>query len=188
LLFHHSLGLTPGCLSLAEDLRAAGHTVHTPDLYEGKTFTDLTLGVGHAQEVGFDMILERGRLAAESLPNEIVYAGISLGVLPAQMLAQTRSGAAGALLVSSAVPTSEFGGAWPDGVPLQIHMMGDDPIVRDEGDLDVARELAENVDAAELFVYPGEKHLFVDDSLPDHDESAASLFKERVLSFLPQVP
>jgi dienelactone hydrolase len=184
LLFHHALGLTAGCRSFGDELRAAGHTVHTPDLYEGKTFTDLTQGVGYAQEVGFDKILECGQQAAGGLPSEIVYAGFSLGVLPAQMLAQTRPGARGAVLVSSAVPTSEFGGTWPDGVPLQIHMMQDDPIVRDEGDLDVARQLAVSIDGAELFVYPGEKHLFVDDSLPDYDESAATLLKQRVLGFL----
>jgi dienelactone hydrolase len=134
--------------------------------------------------VGFDKILERGKKAAENLPNEIVYAGFSLGVMPAQMLAQTRTGALGAVFVSSAVPTSEFGGEWPDGVGLQIHMMGDDPIVRDEGDLDVARQLAESIDGAELFVYSGEKHLFVDDGLPDYDESASTELKQRVLGFL----
>jgi dienelactone hydrolase len=186
LLFHHAQGLTPGCLSFAEGLRAAGHTVHTPDLYEGKTFADLDTGVGHAQEIGFDKILERGRLAAESLPYEIVYAGFSLGVMPAQMLAQTRQGSTGALLVSSAVPISEFG-TWPEGVSLQIHMMEDDPIVRDEGDLDVAREMVENVDGAELFVYPGDKHLFVDASLPDYDEGAAASLEQRVLAFLGEV-
>jgi dienelactone hydrolase len=184
LLFHHVLGLTSGVRSFADELRAAGHTVQTPDLYEGKTFTDLSEGSGYVQEVGFDVILERGQQAAEGLPNEIVYAGFSLGVLPAQMLAQTRPGAGGALLVSSAVPTSEFGGEWPDGVGLQIHMMADDPIVRDEGDLDVARQLAESIDGAELFVYPGEKHLFVDDTLPDYDEGATTLLKQRVLGFL----
>jgi dienelactone hydrolase len=104
--------------------------------------------------------------------------------MPAQMLAQTRPGARGAVLVSSAVPASEFGGTSPDGIPLQIHMMEDDAIVRDEGDLDVARQLAETVEGGELYVYPGDKHLFIDDSIPDYDEAAATLVKERVLSFV----
>ena len=125
-LFHHAQGQTLGFSAFADQLRAAGHTVHTPDLYDGKTFAALDDGVGYAQEVGFDTIVERGRLAAESLPNELVYAGFSLGVMPAQMLAQTRPGAKGALLLSAALPTSEFGGSWPQGVPLQIHMMEDD--------------------------------------------------------------
>ena len=184
LLFHHALGLTPGCLSFADELRAAGHIVHSPDLYEGRTFDDVDAGVGYAQQVGFDTISERARLAAEGVPNELVYAGLSLGVMPAQRLVQTRPGARGALLISAAVPPSEFGGDWPQGVPLQIHMMEDDEFVRDEGDLDVARHLVETIDGAALFLYPGDKHLFFDDSLPDYDDVAATEFKQEVLSFL----
>lgn len=183
LLFHHAHGLTTGCLSFAEDLRAAGHEVHTPDLYDGKTFTELDGGIGYAKEVGFGAILERGRLAAESLPNELVYAGFSLGVLPAQLLAQTRAGARGALFFHAAMPPSEFGGDWPDAVPLQIHIMEADQWAL-EGDLDAARELDETVESAELFLYPGDRHLFADSSLPDYDESAAALLKQRALAFL----
>ena len=186
LLFHHAHGLTAGVLSFADELRAAGHVVHAPDLYDGKTFADLDDGVGYAREVGFDTIGERGRLAAEGLPNEIVYAGFSLGAMPAQMLAQTRSGAKGALLFHSAIPPTEFGGPWPQGVPLQIHLMEADEWAL-EGDLDAARELDETVESAELFLYPGDRHLFADNSLPDYDESAATLLKQRVLSFLDNV-
>jgi dienelactone hydrolase len=186
LLFHHAHGLTSGCLSFADELRAAGHVVHVPDLYDGKTFADLDDGVGYAREVGFDTIGERGRLAAEGLPNEIVYAGFSLGAMPAQMLAQTRPGAKGALLFHGCVPPSEFGGPWPQGVPLQIHLMEADEWAL-EGDLDAARELDETVESAELFLYPGDRHLFADDSLPDYDESAATLLKQRVLSFLDSI-
>ena len=182
LLFHHAQGQTPGFLAFADELGASGHTVHTPDLYEGSTFAALDEGVGYAKQVGFDTIAERGRLAAESLPNELVYAGFSLGVMPAQMLAQTRPGAKGALFFSAAFPTSEFGGSWPQGVPLQIHMMEEDEWAVE--DLPAARELVETVDGAELFLYPGDRHLFADNSLPDYDESAARLLKQRVLSFL----
>ena len=182
-LFHHAQGLTPGCVSFADALRAAGHVVHTPDLYEGRTFAELTDGMAYAREAGFGTIMERGRLAAESLPAEIVYAGMSLGAMPAQMLAQTRPGAEGALLLHAAVPLSEFGGAWPEGVPLQIHTMEDDEL----GDVDVARELAETVEGAEVFLYPGDRHLFTDDSLPDYDEAAAALVRQRALGFLDAV-
>ena len=159
-----------------------GHVVHAPDLYDGKTFIDLDEGVGYAQQVGFETIAERGRLAADGLPNELVYAGFSLGVLPAQMLAQTRPGARGALLFHAAFPASEFGGPWPAGVPLQIHMMEDDEWAVE--DLPAARELVETVEGAELFLYPGDRHLFADNSLPDYDENAAKLLEQRVLSFL----
>lgn len=182
LLFHHAQGQTPGFLAFADDLRAAGHVVHTPDLYDGKTFADLDAGVGYAREVGFGTILERGRLSADGLPNELVYGGFSLGVMPAQLLAQTRPGAKGALLLSAALHASEFGDSWPHGVPLQIHMMEDDEWAQE--DLPAARELAETVDAAELFLYPGDRHLFADNSLADYDESAATLLRQRVLAFL----
>jgi dienelactone hydrolase len=184
LLFHHAQGLTAGCLSFADKLRAAGHVVHAPDLYDGKTFTDLADGVAYAGQVGFGTIIERGRRAADGLPGDIVYAGFSLGVLPAQMLAQTRPGAKGALLFHACVPPSEFGGSWPQGVPLQIHMMDADELVLREGDLDAARRLTATVEGAELFLYPGDRHLFADNSLPDYDQSAATLLTQRVLNFL----
>jgi dienelactone hydrolase len=182
LLFHHAQGLTAGVLAFADELRDAGHIVHTPDLYDGKTFDDLDAGVGYAKQVGFDTIIERGRAAAEELPDELVYAGVSLGVMPAQLLAQTRPRARGALFLSAALPPSEFGGSWPNGVPLQIHMMEDDEWA--EEDLPAARELTEAVDGAELFLYPGDRHLFADSSLPDYDEGAATLLKQRTLAFL----
>jgi dienelactone hydrolase len=182
LLFHHAHGQTRGFLAFADELRAAGHVVHTPDLYDGKTFTELDDGVAYAKQVGFGTIGERGRLAADGLPDELVYAGFSLGALPAQLLAQTRPGARGALLFSAAFPASEFGGQWPPGVPLQIHMMEDDEWAVE--DLPAARELVAMIEGAELFLYPGDRHLFADSSLPDYDESAATLLKERVLSFL----
>lgn len=186
LLFHHANGLTPGCLSFADELRAAGHVVHATDLYDGNTFTDLTDGVGYAKQVGFDTIMERGRSAADGLPNEIVCAGFSLGAMPAQMLAQTRPGTKGALLFHSCFPPSEFDGPWPQDVPVQIHIMEGDEWAL-EGDLDAARELDETVESADLFLYPGDRHLFADSSLPDYDESAATLLKQRVLSFLDNI-
>jgi dienelactone hydrolase len=184
-LFHHAHGVTGGVRSLAGEIASAGHTVHTPDLYAGNVFTDLDAGLAYAKEVGFGEILDRGKAAADGLPNELVYAGISLGVMPAQALAQTRPGAKGAIFISAAMPPSEFDGPWPDGVPLQIHMMEDDGFVA-EGDLDAAREL-EASSGAELLLYQGEKHLFVDSSLPDHDEAAATDAIEQILSFLGRV-
>jgi len=184
LLFHHAQGRTAGVLSFADEIRGAGHTVHVPDLYEGRTFADLDAGVGYARETGFGTVIERGVLAAEGLPDHLVYAGFSLGVMPAQKLAQTRPGAAGALLFSSCVPAAEFGGPWPQGVPLQVHGMDADPSFVEEGDLDAARELVSSVENAELFLYPGDQHLFADSSLPDYDPAAATLLTERVISFL----
>lgn len=184
LLFHHAQGLTPGCISFANELRSARHVVHIPDLYDGRVFDELSDGLRYAEnELGFDAFIEQGCAVAEELPREVVYAGFSLGVLPAQMLAQTRRGAVGALLFHSAVPPSEFGGDWPAQVPVQIHMMDRDPFAL-EGDLGVARELAAEQPVAELFEYPGDKHLFLDRSLPDYDEAAAELVSQRMLTWL----
>jgi dienelactone hydrolase len=187
LLFHHAQGLTSGVLDLAGTLRLAGHIVHTPDLYEGRVFDTLDEGVAHAQEVGFGTIIERGRLAAEDLPSGLVYAGCSLGVLPAQMLAQTRPGAKGAQLLHACVPASEFGGVWPEGVPVQIHAMDDDKLFTEDGDIDAARALVATAPDAELFLYPGRQHLFTDNSLPSYDDDATALLTQRVLAFLKDV-
>jgi dienelactone hydrolase len=185
LLFHHAQGQTEGFLAFADELRAAGHVVHAPDLYDGKTFAELTDGVGYAKEVGFDVVIQRGVAAAKGLPAELVYAGFSLGVLPAQMLTQTRTGAKGALLLHGFVATSEFETPWPDGVPVQIHMMDADEW--GEEDLPAAREFVDQVESAELFLYPGDGHLFADSSLGDFDAEAAALLEERVLMFLDRV-
>jgi len=182
LLFHHAQGQTTGFLTFADELREAGHSVHAPDLYDGKTFRDLDEGVAYAEHVSFPEIIRRGSAAAVELPADIVYAGFSLGVLPAQSLAQTRPGARGGILFQACVPTSEFESSWPEGVPLQIHMMDADPWT--EEDWPVAEALVEEVEGAELFLYPGSGHLFADASLDDYDEQAAGLLKERTLAFL----
>lgn len=184
LLFHHAQGRTPGIIAFADTLRRAGHIVHTPDLFEGRTFDTLEQGMSFAREVGFGTLIERGVRAAEGLPAELVYAGFSLGVVPAQMLAQTRPGACGALLFYSCVPVSEFGASWPKGVPVQVHGMNADPIFVGEGDIDAARALVESADAAELFLYPGDQHYFADSSLPSYDAEATALLTQRVCDFL----
>jgi dienelactone hydrolase len=186
LLFHHAQGQTAGFEAFADNLRRAGHTVHTPDFFDGRTFASIEEGMAYVGQLGFGEIIEQGEGAAEQLPDELVYAGFSLGVVPAQKLAQTRAGARGALFFYSCVPVSEFG-AWPADVPAQIHGMDADPIFVGEGDIDAARELVESAEDAELFLYPGDQHYFADSSLPSYDESAATLLEQRVLAFLDRV-
>jgi dienelactone hydrolase len=183
-LFHHALGQTPGFFEFADELRAAGHTVHTPDLFEGRTFDTLDEGLAYAGKIGFGEVIERGVRAAEELPGELVYAGFSLGVLPAQKLAQTRPGARGALLFYSCVPMAEFGSSWPADVPVQIHGMDADPFFVGEGDVEAAREIVESAEDAELFLYPGDQHYFAESGLPSYDADAAALLRQRVLEFL----
>lgn len=189
LLFHHAQGLTRGVHAFADALRAAGHTVHLPDLFDGLTFDSIDAGVAHAQEIGFENVLERAVRTADDLPNELVYAGMSLGEMAAQKLAQTRPGARGALLFYSAIPiTGEWAfGPWPDGVPVQIHGMDNDPIFVGEGDIDAAREIVAAAEDGELFLYPGDQHYFADSSLPSYDAEATALLTKRVLEFLDRV-
>ena len=183
-LFHHVLGLTPGIKAFADQLRSAGHIVHTPDLFDGHTFLTIEDGMAHARTVGFDTIIDRGVTAAEAMGPDLVYAGFSMGVMPAQLLAQTRQGARGALFFDSCLPVTEFGDRWPDGVPVQIHGMDADPEFAGGGDLDAAKALVDSTDQAELFLYPGDVHLFADSSLPSYDRTATELMTSRVLAFL----
>ena len=189
LLFHHAQGLTPGIVAFADTLRAAGHTVHTPDMFDGRTFANIDEGMAFVKESGFEAILERSERVADDLPADLVYAGMSLGEMAAQKLAQTRPGARGALLFYSCIPISgEWAfGPWPDGVPVQIHGMDADPIFVGEGDIDAAREIVATVDDAELFLYPGDQHYFADSSLPSYDPEAAALLLRRVLAFLASI-
>jgi dienelactone hydrolase len=190
-LFHHVQGLTDGVLAFAVDLRAGGHTVHTPDLFDGERPATIEDGLTLTERIGDDVLGERADRAVAGLPRELVYAGFSFGVLNAQRLAQTRPGARGALLYESCIPiTGEWAfGPWPAGVPVQIHGMDKDPFFALEGDIDAARELVETVgpDLAELFVYPGDRHLFTDSSLPSYDADAAALVLRRSRAFLDRV-
>lgn len=186
-LFHHVLGLTPGCRAWADDLTAAGHTVHLPDLFDGEVFESLAEGFASVEAMGFDTLFARADAAVASLPDRLVYLGISLGVLNAQRLAQTRPGAAGAVLLEACIPLGEFGDAWPAGVPVQVHGMDADEFFAGDGDIDNARAIVASVSAptrAELFSYPGDAHLFTDNSVPSHHQQAAALVRERVLDFL----
>jgi dienelactone hydrolase len=189
LLFHHAQGLTPGIRAFADNIRSAGHIVHTPDLFDGRTFPSIDAGLAYIGETGFEAMRERGVRFADDLPSGIVYAGFSFGVLPAQKLAQTRPGARGALLFYSCLPISgEWAfGPWPEGVPVQIHGMDKDPVFVGEGDIDAAREIVETAEDAELFLYHGDQHYFADSSLASYDADATALLTIRVLAFLDRV-
>jgi dienelactone hydrolase len=184
-LYHHVQGLTDGVRSFADEIRRAGHTVHTPDLFDGRTFDTIEDGMAFARETGFGALNERGVAAGEAMRPDVVYAGFSFGVMAAQQLAQTRDGACGALLMSGCLPVSEFGAAWPAGVPVQVHGKANDSFFLE--DLEAAQALVESADTGELFLYSGEEHLFADSSLPAYDAAAAALLTERVLTFLAAV-
>ena len=188
LMFHHIQGLTPGMRRFADAIRAAGHTVHAPDLYDGRVFDTIEEGATFQQSGAVDLDARVDQEAAK-LPQDVVYLGVSSGVMHAQRLAQLRSGSRGAVLLESAIPiTGEWAfGEWPEGVPVQIHGADADEFFAGEGDIDAAREMVEAVPDAELFIYPGDQHLFEDDSLPSYDSEATALLLQRVLEFLTRV-
>src|SRR5687768_14073023 len=189
LLFRRSQVLAAVVNAFADEVGASGHTVHATDLFDGRTFASIEAGRAFAKEEGFDELRARGVAMANDLPSDLVYAGFSLGEMIAQQLAQTRPGARGALLFYSCIPISgEWAfGPWPDGVPVQIHGMDNDPIFVGEGDVEAAREIVEKVEDAELFLYPGDQHYFADSSLPSYDAEATALLTKRVLAFLDRV-
>lgn len=182
-LFHHVQGLTPGIRSFADKLRAAGHRVHTPDLFDGRTFETIESGLEFMQTFGFETAIQRGEEAVRELPPDLVYGGFSLGVLPAQKLAQTRPGARGALLFHSFVEPAALGSEWPIGLPVQIHTMEGDPYF-ESADQATARRFIEAQHEAELFIYPGKRHLFTDASVAEYDAEATATVLQRVLAFL----
>ena len=187
-LFHHVQGLTDGVRAFADGLRAGGHTVHTPDLFDGERPATIELGITLVNLIGDDTLSERATGALAELPDGLVYAGFSFGAATAQQFAQTLPGARGALLYESFVSLSaEWSfGPWPAGLPVQVHGMDRDPFFAEEGDLDAARELVAAVgpDVAELYTYPGDKHLFTDSSLPSYDAAATRLVLDRSVAFL----
>jgi dienelactone hydrolase len=187
-LFHHVQGLTDGVRAFAAQLRADGHTVHTPDLFGGDRPATVDDGVDYVQSVGAEVLDDRADQVVADLPEDLVYAGFSWGAAQAQRFAQTRPGARGALLYESCIPvTGDWAfGPWPDGVAVQIHGMDSDPFFALEGDIDAARELVETVGPglAELFVYPGDRHLFTDSSLPSYNAAASTLVVQRSREFL----
>jgi dienelactone hydrolase len=184
LLLHHVLGRTKGIEAIADQLRDAGHTVHVPDLFDGRTFSSLEEGLVFVKEIGFKEVTARGVRAAGELSRDVVYAGFSLGVPAAQQLAQTREGARGALFFHACLPTSEFESQWPADLPVQIHAMNADPFFVEDGDINAARELVASANHAELFLYEGKEHLFTDSSIPSYDADATKLVIKRVLDFL----
>lgn len=170
-LFHSALGLRPAVHRFADRLREDGHDVHTPDLYDGRTFDDLGLGEAYRDEIGIHELTARAQSAVAEMPEDVVYGGFSMGTVPAQLLAATRAGARGALLVQGAAPLEWIGvEAWPD-VPIQLHVAADDPwFSRADAELVVSEIGKRHVDFHE---YAGEGHLFFDEEWRDYDPDGA---------------
>jgi dienelactone hydrolase len=181
-LFHHALGLTPGVQAFADALRRAGHVVIVPDYFDGVTFETIEAGVAHAEAIGFSRVVDRAVAAVQPLPSPVVVAGFSLGTLPAQKLAQTHRGVIGAILYHGGVPAATFNTPWPAGLPLQVHVVEDDPW----NDIEETEALiAES--GGQLLVYPGSAHFVADRSHADFHPGIAEEMLAQSLHFLEAV-
>ena len=184
ILFHHVLGLTPSVAAFADELRAAGHEVITPDLFEGRTFDDIPTGFAYFQELGDDEYLRRAEAAGSHMEGEVVVGGFSLGVVAAQHLLQTRPGVVGAVLVHAFVDPSYVHGEWPDGVPVHVFGMDEDPFLVGDGDLAAAQACQQLHPEVEIHLYPGKGHLFAETLSDDYDEAAAGVLVRDVVAAL----
>ena len=180
LLFHHAGGLTEGVLAFAQTLQDAGHTVHTPDLFDGRTFDDVQHGVAYAGALGEESFAAKAAEIVSSLPNDLVYGGMSMGAARAAEQVLARPGAKGAFFLYGAIAPSWWQATWPAGVPSQAHVNEHDERREPEAE----EEYLAQVPGAELFVYPGSGHLLAEPGHPDCDEEAADLATSRVLTFL----
>ena len=192
-MFHSVLGLRPGVIAAAEGLREAGHTVHTPDLFDGEVFDDLDDGMRKEEALGHREIARRAREAVAGLPEGLVFAGFSMGGVYAEVLAASRPGALGVVLMHSAVPVEalrEYFGIerWPEGMPAQVHYAADDPWVEVEEEVAPLGEAVRGAGAAfEEYAYPGSGHLFSDPELPEYDRASSEEIWRRVLVFLDRI-
>lgn len=186
-LFHHVHGLTDGVMRFADALRAGGHEVRTPDLFEGLTFVDQTDGLAHFQSIGMDAFVERAEQAVADLPTDVVYAGMSLGVLPAQHLLQRRPGALGALLFHGFIDPTDGPGPWPDDVPVHVFAMDEDPYFVGDGDLEAARAWQAAHPNLEIHLFEGASHLFTEPASPDHDPATTATLLAQSLEILAEL-
>lgn len=179
-LFHHAGGLTEGVRAFARTLGEAGHIVHTPDLFDGRTFADVHDGVAYADSVGEDVFAARAAEIVAPMASDLVYGGMSMGAARAAEQVLARPGARGAFFLYGAIAPSWWDTPWPPDVPSQAHVTEGDEWREPE----VEAAYGTEVPSAQLFVYPGSGHLFAEPGHPDYDAAAAGLATERVLAFL----
>ena len=179
-LFHHVRGLTEGVEAFAQTLRDAGHAVHTPDVFDGRTFADIHDGIAFVESVGEETFAARAVELVAPMPADVVYGGMSMGAARAAEQVLARPGAKGAFFLYGTIAPSWWEATWPAGVPSQAHVTD-----RDEyREPDAEAEYLADVPGADLYIYPGSGHLFAEPGDPDYDEQTAHLATERVLSFL----
>ena len=185
-LYHHIQGLTEGVRSFANEVRQAGHTVHTPDLFDGRTFATMDEAFAFVRQTGDALDAKADEPRTRCRKRWCTPASRGASAPRSGSLRHVPPGPGAPLRRCYPISGEYAFGPWPDDLPVQIHGKADDEFFAQEGDIDAARELVATIgpDQAELFVYPGGEHLFIDPSLPTYDANAAALVTERTLRFL----
>lgn len=181
ILFHSALGLRLAVKDFADILRSDGHIVHTPDLFDGEVFDTLEEGIAKRDALGIPELIGRAYGAVAKLPEDVFYAGFSMGAASAQMLAGTRPGAKGCVLMHAALPLEMMRiEAWPKSVPVQFHACIEDPWV----EADVVETLKSQIPEFSEYWYEGDQHLFGDAQSVDYVEHHAEAMLELVRAFV----
>ncbi|MER7174716.1 dienelactone hydrolase family protein [Streptomyces mesophilus] len=183
MLFHSVYGLRPAVHQAAGRLRAAGHEVQVPDLYDGKTAESVEDAMKIKDEIGKDELLRRAVAASAPYSESgLVYAGFSLGAALAQNVALADDKARGLLLLHGTSDIADDASA--DDLPVQLHVA--DPDAFEPEDWQNAWYLRMRRAGAdvEVFRYRGAGHLYTDPDLPDYDAEAADATWKTALGFL----
>ncbi|MER5967636.1 dienelactone hydrolase family protein [Streptomyces sp. NPDC002057] len=183
MLFHSVYGLRPAVRDAADRLRAAGHQVWVPDLFDGWTTGSVEEGMAKRDEIGKDELLKRAILAAAPYSERgLVYAGFSFGASVAQTLALGDEKARGLLLLHG---TSDLApNVSVDELPVQLHVAEPDPFETDDWLSAWYLQMRRAGADVEVYRYRGAGHLYTDPELPDWDAEAAERTWSVALSFL----
>jgi len=185
-LFHSAYGLRPAVHAAADRLRAAGHEVLVPDLYDGRTAETVEEGMAVQDGISTDELLKRAVAAVAPVADRgLVYAGFSLGGSIAQTLALADEKARGLLLLHGTSDIAED--AATDGLPVQLHVADPDPFeTHDWLSAWYLRMRRAGADV-EVYRYPGAGHLYTDPELADHDPEATAATWPVALAFLAEL-
>jgi len=184
-LFHSTFGLRPAVEDFAAALRADGHTVHTPDLFDGEVFSRMEDGIKKRDTLGMQGLMKKAAQAAATTPTATVFAGFSLGAAAAFATGVRRPTTNALILMHGALDPSEIGlTTWPGRIRVQVHYAQGDPWVEEESVLALQKAVRASGAAFESHQYDCTGHLFGDKDLPDFDAASAASMTERVLRFL----
>jgi dienelactone hydrolase len=180
-LFHSVYGLRPAVLAAAVRLRAAGHTVVTPDLYAGRVAASIEEGFELAEQTGWETIVGRAREAMSALPSDAVLAGLSMGAGVVGSLLPERPDSAGLLLLHG---TGADPGTLRAGLPVELHIADPDPMFPPAEVAAWCQAMTNAGARMQLHKYPGAGHFFTDPHVAEYDARASNLAWERSFTFL----